>query len=74
VKEAVLKKMRTNVHEPYSVADGDVRIGAVLVEVDERTGKATRIEPLSSRCRPTPSSPSRAATDVGATPPRRTGS
>jgi metallophosphoesterase (TIGR00282 family) len=46
VKEAVLKKMRTNVHEPYSVAEGDVRLGAVLVEADERTGKATRIEPL----------------------------
>ncbi len=46
VKEAVLKKMRTNVHEPYSVADGDVRIGAVLAEVDEKTGKATRIEAL----------------------------
>jgi metallophosphoesterase (TIGR00282 family) len=46
VKEAVLKKMRTNVHEPYSVADGDVRIGAVVVDVDERTGKAVRIEPL----------------------------
>jgi metallophosphoesterase (TIGR00282 family) len=46
VKEAVLKKMRTNVHEPYTVADGDVRIGAVLVDVDERTGKAQRIEPL----------------------------
>jgi metallophosphoesterase (TIGR00282 family) len=46
VKEAVLKKMRTNVHEPYSVAEGDVRLGAVLVEADERTGKALRIEPL----------------------------
>ena len=46
VKEAVLKKMRINVHEPFAVADGDLRIGAVLVDVDERTGKATRIEPL----------------------------
>jgi hypothetical protein len=46
VKEAVLKKMRLNVHEPYSVAEGDVRFGGVLVDVDERTGKATRIEPL----------------------------
>jgi hypothetical protein len=46
VKEAVLKKMRTNVHEPYSVATGDVRFGAVLVDADERTGKATRIEPI----------------------------
>jgi len=46
VKEAVLKKMRTNVHEAFTVADGDVRIGAVEVDVDDRTGKATRIEPL----------------------------
>jgi calcineurin-like phosphoesterase len=46
VKEAVLKKMRTNVHEPFSVAEGDERLGAVLVEADERTGKATAIEPL----------------------------
>jgi metallophosphoesterase (TIGR00282 family) len=46
VKEAVLKKMRTNVHEPYAVAEGDVRLGAVIVEADERTGKAVSIEPL----------------------------
>jgi metallophosphoesterase (TIGR00282 family) len=46
VKEAVLKKMRTNVHEAFAVADGDLKLGAVLVDVDERTGKATRIEPL----------------------------
>ena len=46
VKEAILKKMRTNVHEPYAVADGDIRFGSVLVDVDERTGKAIRIEPL----------------------------
>jgi hypothetical protein len=46
VKEAVLKKMRLNVHEPYSVAEGDVRFGGVLVDVDERTGRATSIEPV----------------------------
>jgi metallophosphoesterase (TIGR00282 family) len=46
VKEAVLKKMRTNVHEPYAVAEGDVRFGGVIVDVDERTGKALRIEPV----------------------------
>jgi hypothetical protein len=45
VKEAVLKKMRTNVHEAFAVADGDLKLGAVLVVVDESTGKATRIEP-----------------------------
>ena len=46
VKEAILKKMRSNVHEPYAVASGDVRLGAVIVDVDERTGKAVAIEPL----------------------------
>ena len=46
VKEAVLKKMRSNVHEAYAVADGDIRFGAVIVDADERTGKALRIEPL----------------------------
>jgi metallophosphoesterase (TIGR00282 family) len=46
VKEAVLKKMRLNVHEPFAVAHGDERLGAVLVEADERTGKATAIEGL----------------------------
>lgn len=46
VTHAVLKKMRTNVHEPFTVAQGDERLGAVYVEVDERTGRATHIEPL----------------------------
>ncbi len=46
VKEAVLRKMRLNVHEPFAVAQGDERLGAVLVEVDERAGRATAIEPL----------------------------
>ena len=46
VKDAVLKKMRLNVHQPFSVATGDVRLGAVLAEVDEKTGKATSVEGL----------------------------
>lgn len=46
VKEAVLKKMRTHVHEPFTVATQDRRLGGVLAEVDERTGKAVSIEPL----------------------------
>lgn len=46
VKEAVLKKMRINVHEPFAVAHGDERLGAVLVEADEKTGRAVSIEPL----------------------------
>jgi metallophosphoesterase (TIGR00282 family) len=46
VKEAVLKKMRLNVHEPFTVAEGDARLGAVRVEVDERSGRAQSIEGL----------------------------
>ena len=46
VKEAVLKKMRLNVHEPFVVAQGDPRLGAVLVEIDETTGKAVSCEGL----------------------------
>lgn len=46
IKEAVIKKMRTNVHEPFVVASGDRRLGAAIAEIDERTGKATSIEGL----------------------------
>ena len=46
VKEAVLKKMRLNVHEPFVVAQGDRRLGAVLAEIDETTGKAVSCEGL----------------------------
>jgi metallophosphoesterase (TIGR00282 family) len=46
VKEAVLKKMRTGVHEPFLVAKGDERLGAVLATIDENTGKAVSVEAL----------------------------
>ncbi len=46
IKEAVLKKMRLNVHEPFVVAEGDIRLGAVLAEIDEKTGKAVSCEGL----------------------------
>ncbi len=46
IKEAVLKKMRLNVHEPFVVAQGDIRLGAVLAEIDESTGKAVSVEGL----------------------------
>jgi metallophosphoesterase (TIGR00282 family) len=46
IKEAVIKKMRLNVHEPFTVATGDVRLGAVLAEIDEKTGKAASVEGL----------------------------
>jgi calcineurin-like phosphoesterase len=38
--------MRTNVHAPFAGAVGDERLGAVLVEIDERTGRTTKIEGL----------------------------
>jgi len=46
IKEAVLKKMRLNVHEPFVVAQGDIRLGAVLAEIDETTGRAVSVEGL----------------------------
>ena len=46
IKEAVLKKMRLNVHEPFVVAKGDERLGAVLAEIDETTGRAVSVEAL----------------------------
>ena len=45
-KDAVIKKMRTNVHEPFTVCHGDRRLGAVLAEIDETTGTATSVEGL----------------------------
>ena len=46
VRDAVIKKMRTNVHEPFLVAEGDERLGAVIAEVDEKTGRAVSVEGL----------------------------
>jgi len=46
VTHAVLKKMRTNLHEPFHVAEGDERLGAAYVEIDETTGRALKIEGL----------------------------
>ncbi len=46
IKSAVLKKMRLNVHEQFAVATGSPRLGAVLAEIDERTGRAVSVEGL----------------------------
>lgn len=46
IKDAVIKKMRTNVHTPFTVATDDIRLGAVLAEIDESTGKAVSCEGL----------------------------
>ena len=46
IKDAVIKKMRTNVHTPFAVAEGDIRLGAAVAEIDERTGRAVSVEGL----------------------------
>lgn len=43
---AVLAKMRTGVHHPFEVAEGDARLGAVWAEIDPARGVTTRIEGL----------------------------
>ena len=46
IKDAVLRKMRTNVHHPFTVAEGDDRLGAVHATIDEGTGRAIAVEGL----------------------------
>ena len=46
LKDPVLAKMRTHVHHPFEIARGDVRLGAVLADVDPSTGRTTAIEGL----------------------------
>jgi 2',3'-cyclic-nucleotide 2'-phosphodiesterase len=43
-KEQAIERFRTSRSIPYETADGDVRLAAVLVEVDEGTGRALAIE------------------------------
>ena len=45
-RHAVIKKMRTNVHTPFTVCEGDLHLGAVLADIDETTGRATSVEGL----------------------------
>jgi hypothetical protein len=43
-KEAVLKRFLTGMPQKFETAQGDVRLNAVVVEVDEGTGLSRRIE------------------------------
>jgi 2',3'-cyclic-nucleotide 2'-phosphodiesterase len=43
-KDNVIKAMSTNFPYPFDVATGDVRMCGVLVEMDEKTGRATHVE------------------------------
>lgn len=42
--ERVLTHMTTAMHAPFDIAEGDVRVQGVLVEIDEGSRRATRIE------------------------------
>ena len=44
--DRVLHHARTCLPTPFDVAEGDVRLGGAIVEVDRATGRATAIERL----------------------------
>lgn len=46
-KEAVVKSLVTGVPRPYTVASGDARASGLIVEVDDRTGRAQSAERIS---------------------------
>jgi metallophosphoesterase (TIGR00282 family) len=43
-KDAVVKSLVTGVPQPYGVAADDARVCGVIIEADEQTGQARRIE------------------------------
>ena len=42
--EEVLQRFLTNIHNRLNVANGKTMLNAVLVDVNEKTGKANKIE------------------------------
>src|SRR5260370_38930491 len=48
-KELVIEKFLTGMPARFEAANGDVRLCAVLVECDDRSGRATRMERLMLR-------------------------
>ena len=45
-KELVIEKFLSGMPARFEAANGDVRLCAVLVECDDQTGRATRMERL----------------------------
>ena len=43
-KEIVISKMKNSLHLPFQPADGGLQINAIVVGIDENTGKATGIQ------------------------------
>ncbi len=48
-KEVALKKLRQRLPEKFAVAQGDPRFCAVLIDINEQTGKATSIERVEKK-------------------------
>lgn len=46
-REAVLKRFLTGMPQKFEPAEGDVRMNAVMVEIDKRTGLSRKIESVS---------------------------
>ena len=43
-KEIVISKMKTSMHLPFQPAEGGLQINAVVISIDETTGKALTIQ------------------------------
>jgi 2',3'-cyclic-nucleotide 2'-phosphodiesterase len=43
-KEIVIKKMKTSMPQRFEIAEGGLQINAVVIEIDEETGKAVEIQ------------------------------
>jgi len=43
-KEIVISKMKNSMHLPFQPAEGGLQINAVVIEIDENTGKALKIQ------------------------------
>lgn len=53
--QPVIQRFVTNMPQRFAVASGDIRLQAVLIEIDEATGRSVRIERISERLGTVPS-------------------
>ena len=48
-KKVAIRKFTTRLPEKFVVGTGDARLSAVLIEIDERTGKSKKILRIQER-------------------------
>ena len=48
-KEIVISKMKNSLHLPFQPADGGLQINAVVISIDETTGKALTIQRIKRK-------------------------